>query len=304
MRLFFILLFGVATPAIAQDHGGHDAHMDHSTHQSPVEPATQAVDPHAGHSMPPAPASPIGDAPAPLAPADHAADAIRDPVEMARAREALLKETGGMASSMLLIDRAEVHVRNGKDGYSWAGEFWFGGDIDRLKLKTEGDGELGGGLEEAEIQALFSRALDPWWNVQAGVRHDIRPDPSRTYAVLGIEGVAPYWFHFEGSAFLSNKGDIHLRTETRIDQRITQRLILQPSIEVNLALQDVPALQIGSGLTEFELGMRLRYEVEPEFAPYIGVEWQRKNGETARLARLAGEDVSSVSAVAGLRIWF
>lgn len=304
MRLFLTLLLGVASPAFAQDHGGHGGHIEHSGHQTSAQSAVEPADPHAGHVMPAVKETPVGDASGPTAPSDHAADAVHDPAEMEKARQALLLETGGMAFGMVLIDRAEVHVRDGADGYRWAGEAWFGGDINRLKLKTEGEGELGGGLEQAEIQALYSRALDPWWNLQAGVRHDIRPDPSRTYAVLGIEGVAPYWFHVEGLAFVSNKGDIHLRAEASIDQRITQRLILQPAVETNFALQDVGMLQIGSGLTDFELGMRLRYEIEPEFAPYVGVEWHRKAGDTARFSRLAGEDVSSVSAVAGVRFWF
>lgn len=313
MRMLITLLLGVAAPAVAQDHsghsghsghGGHDSHSGHSAHQAPDAAEPQPADPHAGHVMAPAPAVPVGNAAAPEPPADHAADAIHDPAAMAKAREAMRYEAGGMGFNMVLIDRAEVHVRNGRDGYRWAGEAWFGGDIHRLKLKTEGEGEFGGGLEQAEVQALYSRALDPWWNLLVGVRHDIRPDPSRTYATLGIEGLAPYWFHAEGMAFVSNKGDVHVRGEASIDQRITQRLILQPSAEVNFALQDVDALQIGSGLADFELAMRLRYEIRPEFAPYVGVEWHRKTGETARLARLAGEDVSGVSAVAGLRIWF
>ncbi|MBK9003906.1 MAG: copper resistance protein B [Sphingomonadales bacterium] len=284
MRMLLTLLLGMTSPAFAQDHGGHGGHPDHQESAAPVDPNANAS--------------------GPAVPSDHAADAIHDPAEMEKARQALLLETGGMSYGMLLIDRAEVQMRDGADGYRWAAEAWFGGDINRLKLKTEGEGIMGEGLEQAEVQALYSRALDPWWNLQAGVRHDIRPDPSRTYAVLGIEGVAPYWFHVEGMAFLSNKGDIHLRAEASIDQRLTQRLILQPAVEANFALQDVGVLQTGSGLSDFELGMRLRYEIKPEFAPYVGVEWHRKAGDTARFARLAGEDVSGISAVAGVRFWF
>lgn len=292
MRLLFPFLLGVAMPAAAQDHGGHEGHE---------MPAAEPIDPHAGHKMP---APPVGNAPAPQVPTDHAADAIHNPDEMAKARAALRIEGGGMAFGMVLVDRAEVQLRDGSDGWRWAGEAWLGGDIDRLKIKTEGEGELGGEFEAAEVQALYSHALDPWWNLQTGVRHDFSPDPSRSYAVLGIEGVAPYWFHIEGSAFVSTKGAIHLRGEASLDQRITQRLIVQPAIEANFALQDVGALGIGSGLSYFEAGVRLRYEIVPEFAPYIGVEWHRKSGDTARRARLAGEDVSGVSAVAGLRFWF
>lgn len=253
--------------------------------------------------MPPADTV-IGNVPPPPPPGDHAAEAYYTSDEMAKARAALRKEAGGMTFGMVLIDQAELQVREGRDSYRWAGEAWLGGDINRAVLKTEGEGALGGGVEHAEVQALYARALDPWWTLQAGVRHDVRPDPSRTYAVLGVGGMAPYWFHVEGALFLSNKGDAHLRAETSVDQRLTQKLILQPRTEANLAFQDVPELGLGSGLTDIELGMRLRYEIRPEFAPYVGIEWHRKTGGTARLARLVGEDTSSISAVAGIRVWF
>lgn len=313
MRMLFPLLIGVASPAMAQDHSdyaGHAGHMDHANHATPAtvpaepENAHSGHDMHAGHTMPTEAPAQIGNTPAPLPPTDHAADQIHDPVAMAKAREALLLESGGMQFNMVMIDRAEIQFRDGEEGYAWEGEAWFGGDINRLKLKFSGEGDIDGAIEEAELQALYSRALDPWWNVVAGMRHDIRPDPSRTYAVIGVEGLAPYWFHLEGLAFLSEKGDVHLRAEASVDQRITQRLILQPAAEVNFALQDVPALHVGAGLTDFELGTRLRYEIKPEFAPYIGVEWHRKTGETARLARLGGEDVSAINIVAGIRFWF
>lgn len=302
MRALLVPALVLASPAMAQDHSHHGEHDAAPPVAAPAKEAEPA-DPHAGHAMP-APEPDIGNASSPAPPADHAADAVHDPAVMAKARAALRTEGGGMTLGMVLIDRAELQVRDGRDRFRLSGEAWFGGDIDRLKLKAETEGEWRGPLETVEVQALYTRALDPWWNVQAGIRHDIRPDPSRTYAVLGIEGVAPYWFHVEGALFLSDKGDVHLRGEASLDQRITQRLIIQPRVEGNLAFQKVPALGLGSGLTDFELGARLRYEIKPEFAPYIGFEWHRKTGGTARLARLAGEDVSSVSAVAGIRLWF
>lgn len=303
MRALLLLpLLALASPAAAQDHGGHvmpEAPVadPHAGHQMPAE------DPHAGHKMP-ADMPPVGDAPAPTPPADHAADAVYDRAAMQRARDILIHENGGMSFAKITLDLAEVQIRDGKDGYRWEGEAWFGGDIDRLKLKYEGEGDFGGGLEHAEVQASWSRAIDPWWEVSAGIRHDITPNPSRTYAGIGIEGVAPYWFHLEGSAFVSNKGDVHLRAEGSYDQRITQRLILQPRFEANLAAQDVPELGIGSGLSDAELGLRLRYEIVPEFAPYLGVEYGRKVGDTARFARAAGEGVGGTSLVAGIRVWF
>jgi len=171
-------------------------------------------------------------------------------------------------------------------------------------ITSEGDGAVGRGLESAEVQALYSRAIDPWWNVFAGVRQDFRPQPQRTYTTIGVEGLAPYWFELEAQVFLSDKGDVHLRLEGSYDQRITQRLILQPAAEVNISTHDVPELGIGSGLSGIELGLRLRYEFARLFAPYVGVNWERKLGGSARYARAAGERASAISLVVGVRFWF
>ena len=300
----------------------------------PSEPAQPASDPHAGHTMPDAPSAPVEAAdmpgmdmsgseagghdmsamqpeatdvvnvPAPAPPTDHAADALFDPAEMARSREALRRENGAFSGSMILFDLAEYQARKGGDGYRWEGEAWFGGDIDRLLIKTEGEGTFGRSIEDVEVQALYSRAISPFWNAHIGLRHDIVPNPSRTYAVVGVEGIAPYWFHMTGQLSLSNKGDLHARIEASYDERITQRLILQPRVEFNFAAQDVPAIRVGSGFSTFELGARLRYEIRREFAPYIGVEWSGKTGDTARYARLAGDKPNAVNFVAGIRFWF
>ena len=140
--------------------------------------------------------------------------------------------------------------------------------------------------------------------MQAGVRHDFKPGPARTYAAIGFEGIAPYWFDVEGALFLSDKGDLLGRLEGYYDQRVTQRLILQPRVELNFAAQDVPANGIGSGLSDAELGLRLRYEIKREFAPYVGISWERKIGGSARFARAAGDRVQSTSLVLGIRAWF
>lgn len=320
MRMFAAALMLASAPSavLAQemDHGQMDhsqmdhgapeqsqqAGQDHSAHQAPVEVPLDN-NPHAGHAMPSADdAVPRGDAPS--VPTDHAAEAFYSPAEMARARAAMLKESGGMTFSQVMLDRLEYRMGKGADGYHWEGEGWIGGDINRFAFKTEGEGEIGGSLESAEVQALYSRAIDPWFNLEAGVRHDFGPDPDRTYAVVGVEGLAPYWFEVGAQAFLSNKGDAHLRLEANYDQRITQRLILQPAAEVNIAAQDVPELGIGSGVSDIELGLRLRYEFAREFAPYVGINWERKLGDTARFARAEGEGASATSLVMGVRFWF
>lgn len=313
-----LLLASTALPALAQEHMDHgqmdhsqmdhgameqSEAQDHSAHQAPAEEAPAAENPHAGHGQPAADDG-IPQGVAPPVPADYAAEAFYSPEVMARARAAVRKESGGMIFSQLMLDRLEYRLGKGADGYHWEGEGWIGGDINRFAFKTEGEGEIGGPLESAEVQALYSRAIDPWFNLEAGVRHDIRPDPQRTYAVVGIEGLAPYWFEVSAQAFLSNKGDAHLRLEGSYDQRLTQRLILQPAAEVNIAAQDVPELGIGSGISNIELGLRLRYEFAREFAPYAGVNWERKLGGTARFARAEGERASATSFVMGVRFWF
>ncbi|WP_323810290.1 copper resistance protein B [Sphingobium baderi] len=309
-----LLLAAASPPALAQmDHSQMDHSQmghgqmeqaqgqDHSAHM-PAQ-AASSDNPHAGHGHAATDDGiPRGVVPTP--PADHAAEVFYDCAAMERARAAMRKESGGMTFSRLMLDRLEYQVRKGADGYRWEGEGWIGGDINRFAFKTEGEGEIGGPLERAEVQALYSRAIDPWFNLEAGVRHDIRPEPQRTYAVLGIEGLAPYWFEIGAQAFLSDKGDAHLRLAGSYDQRITQRLILQPAAEVNIAAQDVPELGIGSGLSDIELGLRLRYEFAREFAPYIGVNWERRLSGSAAYARAAGESVSSTSLVMGVRFWF
>ena len=269
-------------------------------------PAQAQMMDHGAHSMPAkdAAAAPAMDSVAPPAPTDHAADAVYDPVVMARIRAEMIRENGGMTYSQLMIDRLEYRALSGGDGYHWEGEGWIGGDVNRMAIKSEGEGETGGRLESAELQLLYSRAIDPWWNIVGGVRQDFRPRPERTYATIGIEGLAPYWFEVEGQLFVSTRGDAHARLEASYDQRITQRLILQPAMEVNIAAQDVPELGIGSGLSDIELGLRLRYEFAREFAPYVGVNWERKLGDTARYAQRVGDDPAATSLVMGLRFWF
>jgi copper resistance protein B len=292
------------------------AAMGHCTPSTPAPPAQ--ADPHAGHDMSAMPgmtadaegmgaggtALPASNAPAPAAPEPSYADRVWGREAMAPARNTLRREHGGGTFSQIMFNLAEYQVRGGRDGFHWDGEGWFGGDINRLVIKSEGSGAVGEGIEDAEIQALYSRAIGPYFNLQAGVRYDIKPNPSRTYATVGFEGLAPYWFEVEGALFLSDKGDVLARLEGYYDQRITQRLILQPRAEFNLAAQDVPENGIGSGLSDIELGLRLRYEIAREFAPYVGVSWDRKVGDTADFARAAGEDPSSASLVLGVRAWF
>ena len=223
---------------------------------------------------------------------------------MADAREELRKSHGEMKTSKVMIDELEYRARGGRDGYAWDAQAWYGGDIDKLWLKSEGEGSLGRSPEGAEVQALWSRAVSPFFDLQLGLRHDFRPDPERTYLVAGVQGLAPYWFEVDAAAFLSDKGEVSARIEGEYDFRITQRLILQPRAELELAFQDVPELGIGSGPTKLEGGLRLRFEISPRFAPYLGVEYEQALGETADLRRASGEEAGGLSLLAGLRTWF
>ena len=315
---------GTAPPQPVDPHAGHDMgtapaqpadpHAGHDMSTTPEQPA----DPHAGHDMGPAPADPHAGHGAAAAPAPpktppppgafsgptHAADTVWDPAEMAAARAHSQHEHGDMKTYKVLIDQLEAKIRDGRDGYAWDAQGWYGGDIDKLWIKTEGEGDFGGRLEQAEVQALWSHAIDPWFDLQAGVRYDIRPNPERAHLVLGVQGLAPYWFEVDGALFLSNKGDLTARLEVEYDLRLTQRLILQPRVEFELAAQDVPELGIGSGLSTGEIGARLRYEIRPEFAPYVGVEYERAFGDTADFRRAEGEDAGGWSLLLGVRTWF
>ena len=290
------------TPACTADH----AAMGHCKLGAPAQ---AGADPHAGHVMS---QSDIPVAPPPAAARsgpENGADQFYNPGEMAASREEMRKHHGGLTAYKILIDQAEVKIRNGREGYGWDAQGWYGGDINKLWIKTEGEGAFGEHVESAEVQALWSRAIDPWFDFQVGVRYDIRPDPERAYLVAGIQGLAPYWFEVDGSVFLSNKGDVSARFEAEYDLRITQRLILQPMFELDLAAQDVRELGIGSGLSEASIGARLRYEIFPgsgpaSVAPYVGIEYERAFGDTADFRRASGEDAGGWNLLIGLRTWF
>jgi len=308
-----ILLSAAPAPVLAQTPDPHAGHvMPPAAAAKPVDPhaghvmPAPAADPHAGHVMAPANTGadlPVGTASAPAAISDNLADGVFARPAMDRARTILASEHGGMPVSKTMLNLAEARLGDG-GGYHWDGEAWYGGDLNRLVLKSEGEGTWSDGVEDAEVQALYSRAVGVYTDLQVGVRHDFEPGPQRTYATVGFETLAPYWFDVEGAVFLSDKGEVLARLEGSYDLRLAQRLVLQPRAELNFAGEDIPARGIGSGLTDAELGLRLRYEIRREFAPYVGVVWSRKVGDTAGFARAAGEDVEDTRLVVGLRAWF
>ena len=245
-----------------------------------------------------------GDAPAPRAVAANYADQVWGQGAMQPARDALRREHGGGSFSQVMVDLAEIKIADRHTGYKFEADAWFGGDINRLVVKADGEGDFGEAIDGVELKALYSRAIGPYFNLQAGVRQDLGVGPDRTYAVVGIEGLAPYWFEVDGYLYLSTQGEVRASASAEYDQRITQRLILQPKVEFDLSVQDIPELGIGSGLTSAEIGLRLRYEVAREFAPYVGIVREAKFGRAADFARAAGDDPSSTNLVVGVRAWF
>lgn len=316
MRISVLAILLAASSPVQALQAGEDASADHAqAHAGHAMPAaTAAPDPtcppeHAamGHCTPRAEAAtpPVaGPSAAAYSGPEHAADAVWGADVMAPVRRAVYAEHGSMTINRLLIDRLEYGLHDGRNGYSFEAEGWYGGDHDRLWAKFRGGGATGKALESAEVQALWSHALDPWFNLQAGVRYDIRPKPDRAHLALGVLGLAPYLFEVDVALFLSDRGDLTARIEAEYDQRITNQLILQPSVEASLAAQDVRSIGVGAGLSSVEVGLRLRYEVVPEFAPYVGVEFERSLGRTADFARASGDDVSGGRFVVGLRAWF
>ena len=286
--------------------------MGHCTLPASGPAPASVTNPHAGHATGSGTAPLPPQAPPPpeaLSGPRHAADLVFDPAAMARSRAELVAEHGGMATSKLLIDQLEIGIGRGREAYAWDAQYWYGGDVDKIWLKTEGEGEFGGEFDGAEVQALWSRAIDPWFDLQLGVRQGFGPGPDRTHLVAGVQGLAPYWFEVEGALFLSNRGDVTARAEVEYDLRLTTALILQPGAEIEFSLQDVPELRLGSGVSTAELGARLRYELFPRsgpavVAPYVGVQYERAIGNTARFRRAVGEDAGGWLLLLGVRTWF
>lgn len=203
----------------------------------------------------------------------------------------------------VMIDQLEVRDADENNPLVLDGQGWVGKDLQKLWFKAEverADSET----EEAELQALYSQAIAPFWDVQVGVRQDFQPTPSRTWAVIGLQGLAPYFFEIDTALFIGESGRTALRLEAEYELLFTQRLILTPEIEVNFYGQNDADLGIGSGLSDIEAGLRLRYEIRREFAPYIGVNWNKRFGNSADFARSAGEETDDLQWVIGVRAWF
>jgi copper resistance protein B len=203
----------------------------------------------------------------------------------------------------VLVDQLEWRNTDQGSAAVWEAEGWYGGDYNKLWVRTEGE-KTGASTEDARIEGLWYRTLTRWWDFQAGIRQDFGGGPGRTWAAVGVQGLAPQWFDVEATLYVGEQGRTAARVKSEYELLITQRFILQPEAEVNLYGKSDPARQIGSGVSDLDVGIRARYELRRELAPYIGVSWHRRFGSTADLVSAAGGTVSDVQFLAGLRMWF
>lgn len=203
----------------------------------------------------------------------------------------------------VMIDQFEKRYTDGEDPLILEADVWIGKDFNKAWFKFDAE-QVDGKLEEFEVQALYSRAVDPYWDFQIGWKHNSKPKPDSDWLALGFKGLAPYWFEVDAAAFIGESGQVNLSLAAEYELMLTQQWVLSPEAEVNFYTKDDDEREIGSGLSDTQLGLRLRYEIKREFAPYVGVNWTRKYGGTADHARDEGEDTNDVQFVAGIRAWF
>lgn len=263
------------------------------------------VDPHAGHVMAP-PVAKAADSPAP----DTQVPATPiPPVTDGDRAAAFPPGLGGHAVHdgaihfMVLFDQLEWQADGLTSGLNWDTKTWVGTDLNRVWLRSEG-ASADGVIEEAEAHALYGRSFARWWDVVVGVRQDIRPGPGQTWAAVGIQGLAPQWFEVEATLYVGESAATLARFEAEYEVLLTNRLMLQPLFEANVFGKALPERGIGAGLSTLETGIRLRYVIRRELAPYVGLLWHRKFFGTADYARAAGDSVGGWRAAMGLRLWF
>lgn len=271
-------------------------------------PAWGQSDPHSGHAPPPAAPATGMDSGAHAAMQHEAAPpGLRDPHAYAGGYDfsqfPMRHEGGPFKFGVVRVDRFES-VRSGDSTLTtYDAQASYGGDFDRAVLKAEGDIESGE-LAEAGTELLWSHAVTAFWNLQLGLRYDGGAGPQRSWLAFGIQGLAPYWFEVDATAYVGEEGRSALSVEAEYELLLTQKLILQPRVEASLYGNSDASRGIGPGLSGLAVGVRLRYEIRRELAPYIGIEWSGKFGGTAGYARDAGADAQETRAIAGVRFWF
>ncbi|MCH5507907.1 copper resistance protein B [Pseudomonas syringae] len=270
----------IAAGMEGMDHDSHAMHMDAG--DSEDTPSTQAAPNQSRTPIPP-----ITDADRAAVYTSHAGHQVHD----------------SAINSYFLADKLEWQDANDGSALAWDLSGWIGGDIDRLLLRSEGE-RTNGKTEEAEIQALWGHSISPWWDVVAGARQDFKPGAPQTWAAFGLQGQAISDLDIEATAFIGEAGQTAARLEADYDLQLTNNLVLQPTAELNFYGKNDPQRGNGSGLSTSEFGLRLRYEITPQFAPYVGVSWDRSYGKTADYAREDDEDTQDARLVVGVRMWF
>ncbi len=203
----------------------------------------------------------------------------------------------------IIVDQLEIRDDEDENPFVLEGQGWIGKDLKKLWIKTDAE-RTDNKTEELEIQVLYSQAVATYWDFQLGLRKDFKPTPDRNWAVIGFQGLAPYFFEVDTALFVGESGRTALRLEAEYELLFTQRLILTPDFEINFYGQNDESIGVGSGLSNVEVGLRLRYEIRREFAPYIGINWSKKFGNTADFSRMESVDVSDTQLVMGVRAWF
>jgi copper resistance protein B len=286
----------------------HDAEMEHPSTPAPSDAVDHAAMGHGavaaaatgqsvdhaamghGASMPAEPRTPIP----PVSDADRAAAVRPDGGHPAH---------DNTVQHYVLFNRLEAWDADPGTGMAWEGQAWVGTDLNRLWLRSEGE-RSDGHTEAADLEVLYGRSIATWWDLVAGVRHDFQPGDGQTFAAIGVQGLAPMKFEVEATAYIGERGQTAARVEAEYELLLTNRLVLQPLVEVNLFGKDDPERGIGSGLSTAEAGLRLRYELTRQFAPYVGVVYERAFGSTADLRRDEFERVEDTRVVVGVRAWF
>jgi copper resistance protein B len=208
----------------------------------------------------------------------------------------------------LIADKLEYRAVSGINPMVWDVQGYLGKDLNKFWFKLKGEALTRDTEADMQFHGLYSRAIGPYFDVQGGIRYDLAYEgdaqKSRGFAVVGLKGLAPYFFEVDSGIYISEDGDISASVEAEYDLLLTQRLIGQPLIETKFAVQEVEEWGVGSGFNSLGVGFRLRYEIRREFAPYIGINWERKLGQTADMIRADGGDVGSLSLLGGVRMWF
>jgi len=285
------------TPTIDHAHMGHDMPKAQSTGHAGKDHGAMdhaSMDHSAmGHEAPDKPGQPITPIPV-VTDADRAAAFPDLNLHMEHASE---------VNSMVLFNRLEGWDADEGSGQAWEAQAWIGTDINRLWLRSEGE-RTDGHTESADLEVLYGRSVSAWWDVVGGIKHDFKPADSQTWAAFGVQGLAPYKFEVQATAYLGESGRTAASIEAEYELLLTNRLVLQPLVELSFHGKDDPLRGIGSGLSTAEAGLRLRYEFTRRFAPYIGVVHERAFGETADLREAEGEHSRDTRVVAGVRVWF